>query len=329
MSALVYRNTKTTIPNWMPIHDEHPRGIAYETDTHFIHIYGRDSGVWVISIGLTATQKKSGTLHEWVEKTFGAKDIEQTTTDVGHTIDGVWRPGLYFDEETAQGLAYSSSELRLAEQALLLLIARLEELLHFVEPSASNLDTYSHKSRELLILACTEVENYWKQYLVKAGATAPPSGFSTNDYIKFKEPLHLGEFEISLPRYSSVAPVRPFLNWSPTPGPTKTLGWYDAYNKTKHDRTAHFDLATLQTCIDAVAANVALFSVRFGPFHLINGAGTLAAHFNQLFSLQLQNSNPKTFYAPQVELPYNQLDSLVCFGAKTLVKPRIVKPLRL
>jgi hypothetical protein len=55
MRALVYRVTKHTIPGWVPFHGKEPRGIAYETDTHFVHFFGKDRGLWVISTGLTAT----------------------------------------------------------------------------------------------------------------------------------------------------------------------------------------------------------------------------------------------------------------------------------
>jgi len=249
--------------------------------------------------------------------------------DVGHTIAGVWRPGLYYTEEILQGLAGSNVELRLAEQALLLLVQRLDELLHFVEPAPNTLSTYSHKARELLILACTEVENYWKQYLQQAGETPHRNEFTTNDYVKLKVPLFLDEIEVSLPRYPAVPPFRPFLDWSNKPSPTKTLPWYDAYNKTKHDRKAHFSEATLLNCLHAVAANIALFSVRFGPFYLFHGAGTLAAHLNQLISIELKDPNPKSFYAPNIILPPNQRNDLICFDARRLVQPRIVDSFRL
>lgn len=224
MRALVYRNTKTTLPGWVPIHDKQPRGIAYETDTHFVHIYGTDRGLWVISIGLTATEKKSGSLLDWVQRTFGAVEIAETNIEVGETVSGVWRPGLIFDEEVLQGLAASAAELRLAEQALLLLVHRLDELLMFIEPSADTLKVYGHKTRELLILACTEVENFWKHCLRLANVPPPTNGqLSTNDYVKLKDPLFLDEYEVRLPRYSVIPAVRPFHGWDRTPSPTKTL----------------------------------------------------------------------------------------------------------
>ena len=272
-----------------------------------------------MSVGLTVTEAKSGTLRSWVKRTFGAEGIVETKCDVGHAIAGVWRPGLYFDDEVSQGLAVTPFDLRLAEQVLLLLVQRLDELLHFVEPSATSLNVYSHKARELLILSCTEIENQWASYLKMAGIPAPTRGFTTNDYVRLVSPLRLGEYEVALPRYASVAPVRPFHGWLAAQ-PTKSLGWYDAYNKTKHDRSSHFASATISNCICAVAANLALFATRFGPFRLFNGAGTLPAYVNQLFSMTLINCEPDTFYAPKVLLPPNQRHDLICFNSRDLVQ---------
>ena len=118
MNPIAYKVTKHTIPGWVPFHHKEPRGIAYETDTHFVHIFGRDSGLWTISIGLTATEAKSGTLVEWVQRTFGAQDIVQVQHAPGHATEAVWRPGLYFDDEVLAALGATSYELRLAEDAM-------------------------------------------------------------------------------------------------------------------------------------------------------------------------------------------------------------------
>lgn len=328
MQPLVYRVTKHTIPGWIPFHDKEPRGIAYETDSHFVHIFGTDRGLWVISTGLTVTQAKSGPLRQWVEQTFGAVDIETATGEVGHTVEGVWRPGLYFQDETLQGLGATGGDLRLAEQSLLLLIQRLDELLHFVEPARGALRTYSHKARELLILACTEAENYWKAYLRMAGVLPTKGDFGTKDYVRLLGPLHLADYVISLPRYADIDPIRPFGSWS-SAQPTKSLPWYDAYNKTKHDRTSHFSEANVWNCLQAVAAIISLFSVRFGPLRLFHGAGTLAAFVNQLFAIELKDCSPRTFYAPKLALPANQRTDLICYGAQEQVQPRIVDQLSL
>ena len=317
MQALAYRNTIHTIPNWEPLVEKHPRGIAYETDTHFVHFFGRADELWVVSLGLTVTEAKTGNLRDWVERTFGATNIVPLDREVGCTYRGVWRPGLRFDSEILEGLKSTSSDLRLAEQSLLLLVQRLDELLHFIEPTATSLDFYSHKSRDLLVISCMEVENSWNSYLRESNVVKLPRGFTTNDYVRLLEPLFLNEYEINMPRYIEVPALIPFKGWS-NKNPTTSLPWYDAYNKTKHDRNSHFDAATLRNCISSVAANLVLFAVRFGPFRLYNGQGTLAAYFNQLFSISLSPENPKSFYAPQIQLRSTHTSNLICFGSDDL-----------
>jgi hypothetical protein len=77
-----------------------------------------------------------------------------------------------------------------------------------------------------------------------AGIPPPAKGdFTTNDYVKLLAPLHLAEYEISLPRSADIRPIRPFCGWS-SAQPAKSLSWYDGYNKTKHDRSSHFTEAS-------------------------------------------------------------------------------------
>jgi hypothetical protein len=78
-------------------------------------------------------------------------------------------------------------------------------------------------------------------------------GFRTNDYVRLKTPLYLAEYEISLPRYDAVNPMRPFVDWS-VDAPTQNISWYDNYNKSKHDGLSNLSSATLLSCIEAVAA---------------------------------------------------------------------------
>lgn len=303
MKAITYRNTKTTLPGWVPsIHETWSRGFAYELTDRFIHVFGFDKNLWTIC-DVVAAEAKQGSLEDWVKNVFGADDILDVDLEVGHTIKGVWRPGLFFDTHMEQGLAFTAAQLRLAEQSLLLLVQRLDELLLFVEPSATTLSSFSHKARELLILACTECENYWQDYLREA--THPPANsrtYTTNDYVRLLNQLHLAEFELSMPRYSNVGSVHPFDGWSAS-NPTQSLSWYDDYNKAKHDRTTHFSSATLFNCIKAVSGVIIMFSVRFGPYRLTTGSSTLASSINHLFSIALVNPQIKSFYVPLVKRP--------------------------
>jgi hypothetical protein len=330
MTAITYRNTKTALPGWVnTVHLKEARGYSYEADTHFVHLYGKESGLWIISVGLTATEKKGGGLDDWAIRVFGAEDIKPTIHPVGSTVSGVWRPGIYFNNEALQGLGNSQWDLRSSEQALRLLVERLDELLLYIEPDAHGLSAYSHKTRELLLLACTELENSWKYYMSLACASPIGGGdFTTKDYVKLLKPLFLSEFEITMRPYSGVPTMKPFDGWDSN-SPTKSLGWYDAYNKTKHDRTTHFAEAKLSNCLAAVAANLIMFRVRFSPFPLLEGPGTLAPLVNQLFNIQLHNPNPQTFYVPLVQLPSNVTESLICGNTNELVQPWTRLPLQL
>lgn len=329
MNAIVYRNTKTTLLGWIStVHIEQDRGMAYETDTHFVHFYGRSSGLWIVSTGLTATEKKTGSLTDWVSRVFGAEQVKQTDHSVGSVVSGVWRPALYYQSEVLQALGNSEAEQRVAEQALRLLVERLDELLLYIEPDGNGLQAYSHKTRELLILACTEVENTWKHYMRLARATPAARDFTTKDYVRLLGPLFLSEFEISLKPYGSVPPMRPFLGWDPA-APTKSLPWYDGYNKTKHDRGTYFGEATLHNCLMAIAANIALFCVRFSPFPLLQTAGTLAPLINHLFEIELRDCEPGTFYIPLLSLPSNVRQDLVCGESQNWVQEWTTVPLRI
>jgi hypothetical protein len=108
--------------------------------TGFCPYLRRGRGLWTISNGLTVTKQKDGELSDWVTQVFGAENIEQSEHDVGITVEGVWRPGLYYDKDMLQALAETDADLRISEQSLLLLIERLDELLLFVEPTPRSIE---------------------------------------------------------------------------------------------------------------------------------------------------------------------------------------------
>lgn len=317
MTGITYKNTKTTLPGWVnTVHIEHPKGYAYETDTHFVHMYGRDRGFYIISIGLTAIEKKSGTLIDWVTNTFGAEDIQNLDLEVGHCIKGVWRPSLYYYDDIFQALEVNENEMRLSEYSLRLLVQKLDEIFLYIEPDSSSLNTYSHKTRELLILACTEVENFWQYYMTQAAAR-PQNGrnFTTMDYVKLVDKLHLKDFEFSLKTYSTIASIRPFENWN-SAASTASLLWYDAYNKTKHDRDTHFGKATLINCINAVVANLVMHCVKFSPFPMFEQTNIFSSMINQHFEAKFTSCTPTSFYVHKIDLPAETRSDLFVFDPR-------------
>ncbi|MCF6404460.1 hypothetical protein L3C95_16300 [Chitinophaga filiformis] len=305
MTAITYTNTRSTVPNFTKdVHTRHPRGYAYETPTHFVHFYGKEAPYYTISIGLTAIERKNGPLTDWVERTFGATDIRPMSTNVGEVTDAIWRPGLHRELECFQALSIIESEKRNCEQSITLLVNRLEELFYYIYPDRSGLAAYSHKTRELLILACTEVENFWKYYISKAAVAPLGKYYTTKDYVRLMDALFLRDYRFRLDTYPSIQSISPFSNWDQSQ-PTTSLRWYDAYNKVKHDRDQNFSLATLENCIQSVVANLVIYAVRFGSQALSEQKNKFSTLFNEHFKCELINSDPTTFYLTKINLPSN------------------------
>jgi hypothetical protein len=143
--AVAYENTVTTMPGWVPdSFVDQPRGYAYEHDGRFIHLFGRHGQLWTISSGLTFFQQSIGTLDDWAKANFGAKDNKKMSAPAGTVIDGVWRPGLFWEEQIFQALRVDRVIRRSAEQALHSLVERLSELLLYIEPEGAGLTATDH-----------------------------------------------------------------------------------------------------------------------------------------------------------------------------------------
>ena len=131
----------------------------------------------------------------------------------------------------------------------------MQDIFETVEPSPSNLQTYGHKIRELLLLAAMEVEASWAAVLKANGYAG--GRFTTNDYVKLLAPMRLDSFSLTLRSYPDFPGFTPFKDWD-TAQPTKSLEWYDAYNKAKHDREQNLGVATLERAVHAVGAAVGI-----------------------------------------------------------------------
>lgn len=143
---------------------------------------------------------------------------------------------------------------------LIALKEQLERIFRVVVPTPSTMSAFGHEIRNVLILACTEVESQWKGVLVANGVTAR----NTHDYVKLAAVLQLRAYEIALPHYPWVDPVKPFEKWVISSTPSKDLPWYHAYNGVKHDREMNFPLATLENALLAICACYAMMCATFG-----------------------------------------------------------------
>lgn len=319
MKAIFYENTKTTIPHFIDeLHISHPLGYAYETSSHFVHLYGQKGPLYIISFNLTVVEAKNGlTLDQWVNKTFGAKNIKVMDIPVGQVLKGVWRPGLYFYDDIKQALKYDENLLLQSKQSLIILLQKLNELLLYIQPTKESLKTYGHKIRELLLLSATEFENQCTLLLKEWGINPTGRYYTTNDYIKIKKHVKLTEFTISYKVFEKDERFVPFEKWSKT-NPTKTLEWYDSYNKTKHNQYSEFDKATLNAVFNSIAANIIMFITRFSPFLLIHGNDLLSSYTNQLLEIKIEKANPRNFYIPLIKIPTDTMNDLFIYSAHDL-----------
>lgn len=127
----------------------------------------------------------------------------------------------------------------------------MNSIFNVIEPDTINEKAYGHKIRELLTIACTEVEYLLLQILKDNGYQS--NRFSTNDYVKALPVLKLNEYSVELKMHPSMGSFSPFEVWDAS-NPTQSLSWYSAYNSAKHDRGGNFHFATLGATINAIAA---------------------------------------------------------------------------
>jgi len=138
----------------------------------------------------------------------------------------------------------------------------LVRVFDYIEPEKSNLKTYGNKLREILILACTEVEYLWLKFL-QENSYPNKKSYSTMDYIKCLPHLKLSEYEVEFINFPSLGIFKPFSGWNDKQA-TKSLSWYDAYNAVKHNRGANMFNATLEAAINSIAAIRVLLKAQYG-----------------------------------------------------------------
>lgn len=145
-----------------------------------------------------------------------------------------------------------------AHQQILLLHEDLNKIFTFVHPDSSQSSVFGHHIRNLLILAATEFEAQCVGILKANNALSNGQHFNTIDYVKLNAAMKLNEYELRLSMFPDYPTIRPFASWDVS-APTQSLGWYDAYNKTKHNREMEFSTATLGSAVSSVAAITAMF----------------------------------------------------------------------
>lgn len=179
----------------------------------------------------------------------------------GHYYPRMWRGTMKFLDATI--LAGSRSILSRSVIACDLIAKRLFDVFTYIEPIPSNFNVFGHKTREVLLLSCMEVESSWASVLTSNNYKAGKR-LTTKDYVKLLNPMLLDRYEVEFPMYPEIGTLKPFHNWDSN-NSTISIPWYDAYNKTKHNIEDNFDCASLHNAILSVSAIAVMLCAQFGP----------------------------------------------------------------
>lgn len=142
------------------------------------------------------------------------------------------------------------------------LLGQLMAICRTIHPAGDNLNAYGHDTRNILILACTEVEMLLKGVLLNNGV--PAGRLNIKHYAHASAPLKLPEYELSFRAFPWLPAFRPFGTFGTGADQTHSLDWYQAYNGVKHNREGEFASATLGHAFSALAACVILLVAQFG-----------------------------------------------------------------
>lgn len=203
--------------------------------------------------------------------------------ELGNTLKGLGGDGTYFEGKLYPGQFHPriwrgvdsplpeeagyQKEFISSVRSSRLLFRKLENVFSIIEPDRAHDPVFGLELRELVILACTEVESAWKSVLLANGAKG--RNFSTKKYVKLLEPMRLKEWEVRLNLFPDYGPITPFETWEDKEEKTtKSLAWYDAYNKVKHNRESALAEATFGNVVNAMAALFILTIAQFGTEHL-------------------------------------------------------------
>lgn len=178
-----------------------------------------------------------------------------------------WCPGNNFEQNA----------IAIARGQLTTLVRQLGRICQTVHPTVNTFGTFGHDIRNLLILACTEVEAHWRGVLAANGIMGKK--LSTNDYVKLRDAMKLDEYAIGFTEFPWLAAIKPFEGWGRTAGPTQDLAWYAAYNAVKHNREGDFELATLGAAFAAVTGCFIMILAQYGHTNYSLGSRAEAASF--------------------------------------------------
>lgn len=133
------------------------------------------------------------------------------------------------------------------------------KLCEYIDPIDSNESCFSHRSYELLLRSCTELENLWC-IILREKNYSKKGNWTIKDYCKIESEfgINLSSKEVTFVFWKpepAQSYIKPFEGWTTTPQKGQPrLSWYNAYNEVKHDREQNFSKASLKNLRYAMSA---------------------------------------------------------------------------
>jgi hypothetical protein len=290
----------------------HEYGVAFCNSDYFFAFPLTRGGMsyWEYSPGASSDKTR-----DWVGVRFGDSQPRESEYVPGTVYKRIYNPPVCgsFLRAIDQGKRTQSFV------ALRILLDKLATVFQTIEPANANRATFGHLVRELLLIACMEVEASWTAVLRENGY--PGCRFTTTDYVKLLEPMLLDGYRLSLSHHPDFPPFSPFDGWDRAAA-TRSLPWYDSYNKTKHDRETKLSCASLENAVMAVGAAVVMFYAQFGyevepslgeqPTLLIKSAFSLETDFTRY---------EHTIYIPELTVPPNSPSPVPSFDWRLIDYP--------
>lgn len=193
----------------------------------------------------------------------GTYSIEPLQTKLGHKIGRVARPtqgwgGMMTLDETDDFTSIYFDRIR----NVLHLHEKLLEFGRIVDLAPSNLEVHGNVTRDLLLLACFEVEALFKLLIYEDFQTARGN---IAVYWKVSESAKLPDYSVCFPDMHSISPLKPFSGWGTGETKYTPLTWYQSYNSIKHNAIEGNGPATLGIVLEAVAGCYVLLSALNTP----------------------------------------------------------------
>ncbi len=224
-------------------------------------------------------------LTPWFEPD-GKNPFHQTVLQPGEFYPRIARPNDQHPGESPganPGIQADRDFVAVSRGQLTVLMRQLDRICQTVHPTEKTLGTFGHDIRNLLILACTEVEGHWRGVLEANGVKgygANEDRFTTHQFVKLEAAMRLDEYAVEFPSYPWLPSISPFAGWGSSDKPTQDLAWYDAYNAVKHNREAEFERAMLGHAFQAVTACAIMMAAQFGLPHGMGQRTELQAFFH-------------------------------------------------